>query len=70
MLIADHPFAAVTDKTGAFRIDNLPAGEHKFRIWHERTGYLEKSLTVKIEASQETQLGELKFSADRFKEQP
>jgi len=34
-LVLDHPYAAVTDKQGKFKIEKLPAGEHEFRVWHE-----------------------------------
>lgn len=35
-LTFDHPFAAVTDKTGKFTIQNVPAGaEITFLAWHE-----------------------------------
>ena len=48
-LIIDHPWAAVTDKDGKFTIENLPAGEHEFRVWHERAGYLDRKYKVKVE---------------------
>ena len=56
LLPLDHPFAAVTDKQGRFSIDGLPPGTHTFQIWHERTGWLEKSLNVKIQAGQTTEV--------------
>jgi hypothetical protein len=31
----DHPYGAVTNENGEFSIQNLPAGKHKFTIWHE-----------------------------------
>lgn len=60
-LILDHPYAAITDEKGNFKIENLPAGTHMLRVWHERIGYVnvdktfhwspksEDNLTVKIE---------------------
>lgn len=48
-LIIDHPWAAVTDKEGKFTIENLPAGEHEFRVWHERAGYLDRKYKVTVE---------------------
>ncbi len=44
----DHPFAAVSKSDGTFEIKDLPAGEHKFLVWHEVGLVLEKSLVVKI----------------------
>lgn len=52
----DHPFAAVTDEQGTFRIEGLPAGTHKFRVWHERAGVVEKGLEVQIEPDQTTEV--------------
>lgn len=40
-LILDHPYAAVSDKDGKFKIENLPEGDHEFRVWHERVGYVD-----------------------------
>lgn len=40
-LVTDHPFVAVTDVAGRFTIPDLPPGEWTFRVWHERTGYIE-----------------------------
>jgi hypothetical protein len=39
-LILDHPYAAITNTQGKFTIAKLPAGEHTFRLWHERQGYI------------------------------
>ncbi|HET6328909.1 MAG TPA: hypothetical protein VFG04_29770 [Planctomycetaceae bacterium] len=60
-LIIDHPYAAITDKDGRFKIENVPAGEHNFMIWHERAGWVfgatKRSMPVTIEAGKTTQLG-------------
>lgn len=39
-LILEHPYAALSDKAGKFKIAKLPAGEHNLRLWHERQGYI------------------------------
>jgi len=49
----EHPFAAVTDAKGNFEIPGLPAGDYEFTIWHEATGYIEKSYKVSIKAGGE-----------------
>ncbi len=49
-LVVPHPYAAVTDKDGKFTIENLPTGEHVFRVWQEKAGYLEKELKVTVKA--------------------
>lgn len=64
-LILDHPFMAVTDKDGNFRIEGLPAGTHEFRVWHERGGLLEKEYKVDVRAGAETPV-DLKYAASKF----
>ncbi|MBX3440021.1 MAG: hypothetical protein KF861_21200 [Planctomycetaceae bacterium] len=44
----EHPWAAVSDENGNFEITGLPAGDLEFRLWHERMGYVEKSVTFKF----------------------
>lgn len=70
VLVADHPFAALTDEQGKFQIANVPAGTHNFRIWHEQSGYLEKSITVKITAGEATDLDAMRIPAARFEGKP
>ncbi|MEZ6125260.1 MAG: hypothetical protein R3C49_19095 [Planctomycetaceae bacterium] len=49
-LVLDHPYAAATDAEGNFTISNLPVGEHEFRIWHERAGYIDRKFMVNVKA--------------------
>jgi plastocyanin len=46
VIVADHPFYAVTDGQGEFVLDNLPSGRYTLRIWHESLGTLRKDVTV------------------------
>ncbi|MGH7391378.1 MAG: carboxypeptidase regulatory-like domain-containing protein [Candidatus Rokuibacteriota bacterium] len=39
--------AAVTDKEGVARIENVPAGKHKVEVWHETLGKQSKDVEVK-----------------------
>jgi len=65
-MVVDHPYAAVTDKDGKFSIPNLPVGEHEFRVWHERKGYLDRKYKVKVQKGDnalkavEIKIGDLK----------
>ncbi|WP_437190908.1 carboxypeptidase regulatory-like domain-containing protein [Planctomicrobium sp. SH527] len=55
-VVVDHPYAAITDSEGKFKIENLPEGEHEFRVWHESAGYINRKLTVKIKDGETTTL--------------
>ena len=65
LLVVDHPFAAVSDDSGAFEIADLPAGKHSFRVWHERAGFLDKKLTVDIRPGETTKTT-LAYKSDQF----
>lgn len=49
--IVPHPYYAVSDATGAFRIANVPAGKQTIEIWHERYGKLTQTVDVKAGAT-------------------
>ena len=67
-LIVDHPYAAVTGPDGTFTIEGLPAGKHKFVVWHESAGMLDRGLDVEIKADEATDLGELTYEKADFKD--
>jgi plastocyanin len=46
IFVFGHPFYAVTDETGNFSIEGLPAGEHTLVAWHEVYGRQEAKVTV------------------------
>ena len=48
ILVLPNAKLAVTDEKGAFRIEGVPPGKHKIKIWHERLG--EKEAEVEISA--------------------
>lgn len=51
ILPIDHPWAALTDENGNFEITDLPEGTWDFIVWHEKVGYVERSVEVKATAN-------------------
>lgn len=50
--VVPHPYFAVSDRGGRFRVANVPAGRHTIRAWHERYGV--QTRTVEVRAGQAT----------------
>jgi plastocyanin len=46
VVVAPHPFYALTDAQGRFKLDNLPPGQYTVRVWHERLGEASRPITV------------------------
>jgi plastocyanin len=46
LLVANTNFYAVTGADGSFKIEGLPAGEHKVTYWHEKLGKQTGKLSV------------------------
>ncbi|MBT2322384.1 carboxypeptidase regulatory-like domain-containing protein [Variovorax paradoxus] len=46
VVVAAHPFYTVTGADGQFAFDDLPPGQYKLQIWHERLGTAQASVTV------------------------
>lgn len=42
--VFDHPFFAVSDEQGSFKIEGLPPGQYRVVAWHERFG--EKTVDI------------------------
>ena len=50
--VVDHPYFAVTDKDGSFKISNLPAGEYTIEAFHQKIGKMgAKSQKIKVSDS-------------------
>ena len=64
-VITDHPYVAVTDKEGKFKIEGLPPGEHSFTVWQEKSGYIERALKVTVKAGTQT-IPTIKAPAAKF----
>lgn len=55
--VFDHPYFAVTDENGNFKIENVPAGEYEVMAWQEK-------FKVKGILSQKVSVGEGETKAD------
>lgn len=62
-LVLDHPYGTITNSEGQFRIPHLPAGEHHFRIWHERAGFIERNYRVVVVGGKTVTVSPLKVPA-------
>jgi plastocyanin len=54
LVVSDHPYVAVTDEKGTYRLTDVPPGDYKVEVWHETLGKTEK--TVKVAAKAEAKV--------------
>ncbi|MBF0432940.1 MAG: hypothetical protein HQK83_16775 [Fibrobacteria bacterium] len=54
VIVSEHPYANVTNAKGAFKLENVPAGKHKLKVWHEKLG--EKTVDVEVKAGADTKV--------------
>jgi plastocyanin len=50
VVVAEHPFYAVTNDQGEFMLDHVPAGEYTLQLWQESLGAVTKDVSVRDEA--------------------
>lgn len=50
IVVTDHPYYAVTDEKGQFKLENVPPGKHTLKLWHETLGEVSKEVEVKAGA--------------------
>jgi plastocyanin len=58
--VLPHPYFAVTDAAGTFRMPGLPPGTYTIEAWHEKLGRQSAQVTI---ATGETQSASLVFTA-------
>jgi len=56
IFVFDHPWFAVPDATGRFVLDEVPAGRHTLKAWHERIGDSEVTVLVEPGRTSEVEL--------------
>ena len=44
IVVSEHPYVAVTDERGAFRLGDVPPGTYVVRMWHEGVKILRKEM--------------------------
>lgn len=47
VVVAEHPFYAVTDEHGEFILNNVPPGQYTLQVWQESLRAVTKDVTVK-----------------------
>jgi hypothetical protein len=68
--VFDHPYFAVTDEDGTFRIRGAPAGDWRIVIWHESKGWVfgegdKKSRPIAIKDGDMTDLGTIMLTPSK-----
>jgi len=46
IVVAEHPYYAVTDAQGRFALSEVPAGDYQLHVWHETLGELTQPVSV------------------------
>jgi plastocyanin len=54
VVVAEHPFYAVTDPEGGFTIANVPPGKYRLRLWQETLGSTSREVVVGAQGAKVT----------------
>jgi hypothetical protein len=46
LVVVDHPYNALTDPNGSFKIADVPPGKYTLKLWHSKLGEQTKEVTV------------------------
>ena len=46
VVVADHPYHAITGADGSFTLENVPPGTYTLEVWHEDLGSTTRTVTV------------------------
>jgi plastocyanin len=65
VIATDHPFFAVTDENGKFKIDKVPPGDYNVEAWHSEYGL--KTMKIHVDSNKSV---DPKFSYDGTEKKP
>lgn len=54
VIVQEHPYYAVTDASGSFKLTDVPPGDYELKLWHEKLG--ETTQKVTVQGGQETKV--------------
>ena len=57
VVVAEHPFYAVTNEQGEFILDNVPPGKYTLQVWQETLGTVTQDITVEDKGSTTVNVG-------------
>jgi plastocyanin len=57
VVVAEHPFYAVTNEQGEFILDNVPPGKYTLQVWQETLGTVTQDITVENKGSTTVSVG-------------
>jgi len=46
LVVEEHPYYAVTDEKGGFKLTDVPPGDYELKLWHEKLGEATQKVTV------------------------
>tara|TARA_B100000809_G_C15120642_1_gene524135 strand:- start:218 stop:970 length:753 start_codon:yes stop_codon:yes gene_type:complete len=66
IIVADHPYHAISDQEGSFQISAIPPGTYTVQFWHETLGTQSQEITV--QAGADTELSDIAFKLEEGSE--
>jgi len=54
VVVQEHPYYAVTDPAGSFKLTDVPPGDYELKVWHEKLG--ETTQKVSVQGGQDTKV--------------
>jgi len=45
--VVEHPYYSITNSRGEFRVDEIPPGTYRLKVWQQMLGVMEREVTIK-----------------------